>query len=134
MQKKRVAIMQNITPFQGIAMAAMTILIALMLSRPGVSFENLASYVGSGLVFEIAPTITFGFLITCAHYAIFEDPIILHNYANNLVGLMYAEWAFNGVFCSVALVIAWGFLRKFAGIGFISAVSLCYYTYWLSMQ
>lgn len=126
--------MRNLTAFEWVAIISMVTLIVLMLLRPGVSFEQLALYIGSGLLFEIAPTIVFGFLITCTHFIIFKDPIIMHNYAANSSEMLMFEWILNGIFSSIALFISWLFLGKFAGIGFISAVSLGYYTYWLSFQ
>lgn len=126
--------MRDLTISEGLGLGSLVILLALMSSRRGVKGEDLALYLGSGCLFEILPTIVFGFLITCTHYIIFTDPIIVQMYAGMPNDFFLFEMILNGIFSAMAIIIAWGMLGKFAGIGFISSVALGYYTYWLAMQ
>lgn len=116
---------------------ALTILIFLMFMRSGVSMEDLALYLGTGFLLEIFPTIIFGFLITCVHYGFFNLPQVTSLSPNdpNFQGFLFvAELFTNGIFSLVAMVIGAFVMGKSMGVGFISSVSLGYYTYYLAMM
>lgn len=114
---------------------AIGILIFLMLMRPGVTSENLGLYLGSGCLFEIFPTLIWGFVITCVHYGFFALPHVINlapNDPNFPPFLFGAELFLNGIFSLMAMVTAAFVLGKSAGVGFISSVALGYYTYYLA--
>lgn len=126
--------MRDLTTFEGIAIAALAVLVGLMLSRPGVKREQLALYLGSGCLFEIAPTIFCGIVITCIHYITFAPNAGLRTDIEFINAMFYGEVFINGVFSILPMVIAAFMLGKSAGVGFISTVALGYYTYWLAMM
>ncbi len=133
LKRRESAIMRNLTVFEGLGIGTLAILIVLMINRRGVKGEDLILYLGSGCLFEILPTAVFGFLITCTHYIIFTDPEIVQMYAGMQTAFLLFELFLNGVLSLIAIIIAWVVLGRFIGIGFISAVSLGYYTYWLAV-
>ena len=110
---------------------ALGILVFLMLMRPGVSIDDLGSYLGSGCLFEIAPTIFCGIIITCIHYITFAPNAGLRVDAEFINAMYYGELFINGVFSILPRVMAAFMLGKSAGVGFISAAALGYYTYYL---
>ena len=110
---------------------ALGILIFLMLMRPGVTTEDLGSYLGSGCLFEIAPTIFCGIVITFIHYITFAPNAGLRTDIEFINAMYYGELFINGVFSILPMVMAAFMLGKSAGVGFISTVALGYYTYYL---
>lgn len=137
LRKKWCEVMRNITTFEGVAIGALAILIALMFLRPGVKREDLAMYLGTGFLLEIFPTIIFGFIITAVHYGFFNSPAVLSlapgdpNFPPYVFGM---ELFLNGIFSLVSMVIGAFVIGKSMGVGFISSVSLGYYAYWLALQ
>lgn len=119
---------------QTILLSVLTILIFLMFMRSGVSTDDLALYLGSGCLFEIAPTIFCGIVITCIHYITFAPNAGLRTDIEFINAMFYGEVFINGVFSILPMVMAAFMLGKSAGVGFISTVALGYYTYWLAMM
>ena len=117
---------------QTILLSVLTILIFLMFMRSGVSTDDLALYLGSGCLFEIAPTIFCGIVITCIHYITFAPNAGLRTDIEFINAMFYGEVFINGVFSILPMVIAAFMLGKSAGVGFISTVALGYYTYYLA--
>jgi len=60
-----------------LAIPALVILVFLMLARPGVTVEDLGSYLASGFIFEIVWVVFCGIVITAIHYVTFQ-PNMLH--------------------------------------------------------
>ena len=110
---------------------ALVILVFLMLMRPGVTTENLALYLGSGFLFEIVPTIFCGIVITAVHYVTFAPNMGLRSDIEFINAMYYGELFINGIFSILPMVMSAFILGKSAGVGFISTVSLGYYTYYL---
>lgn len=118
-----------------IALIAFGVLMFLMLMRSGVTTEDLGSYLSTGFVFEIFPTMIWGFVITCVHYGFFNSPNVLALAPGdpNFPPYVFAmELLLNGIFSLMAMVTAAFVLGKSAGVGFISSVALGYYTYYLA--
>lgn len=127
--------MRDLTIFEGAGIGAIVILLALMASRRGVKGEDLALYLGSGCLFEIVPTMVWGFIITVIHYEIFTLPIITTDPSIGFQNYVFIlELVVNGIFSILSMITAAFVLGKSAGVGFISSVALGYYTYWLAMM
>jgi len=110
---------------------ALGVLVFLMLMRSGVKSEDLGLWLGSGCLFEIAPTVAFGIVITAVHYITFAPNFGLRSDLDFRNAFLFGEAFINGIFSILPMVIASFMLGKSAGVGFIGTVSLGYYTYYL---